>query len=360
MNEELKNVLASAKNICIIPAQSDQSRTLTTVGESAAAALALFYTLKELGKNVNLLAGRFSEKLDLLVPSLDALTTPKNVVISVPKAAADISQVYYEKNDDQLKIHLTVERGQLKKEHISFYFEESKPDLVITLGIQNFQEALAGTLNSFGYLLDAPIVNIDNNLQNLKFGAHNVVEEKSLAELVLEIIGTQPGKNAANCLLAGLVMHYENFKSKKTGPEIFQLVSQLIKQGAQYDTIVDSIYQSTQKEIEFLGRILEHMRQENGIAVAAIASNDFLEFSETEASAAVEKIKTIGMRQDLLVLWQGKNSDPMVKGFFCSQKPQLINKFSENPHSYIKNGWVFLGIPGEDMAAAKTHILSII
>src|SRR3989344_3230838 len=103
--------------ICVIPSQNNEP-------ESLSAALALFYTLKELGKNVNLIVEEFPEKLNFLVPPLDFISSPKNFVISIPRSLADISQIYYEKSEENLKIHLTVDRGQLKKDGVLFYFSD--------------------------------------------------------------------------------------------------------------------------------------------------------------------------------------------------------------------------------------------
>ena len=54
--QETKNLISEAKNICIIPSDDDQ-------GEGVVNALALFYTLKDLQKNVNLIIDVFPEKL---------------------------------------------------------------------------------------------------------------------------------------------------------------------------------------------------------------------------------------------------------------------------------------------------------
>jgi hypothetical protein len=80
--------------------------------------------------------------------------------------------------------------------------------LIITLGIQDFKEQLAHKLDSFGFLLGAPIINIDNNPLNVRFGIINIVEVKSLTEITLDIIrglgGGHVSKSAADCLTAGL------------------------------------------------------------------------------------------------------------------------------------------------------------
>ena len=133
MSEEIKKLITEAKNICVIPSQNNEPESLT-------ATLALFYTLRELGKNVNLIIENLPEKLNFLIPSLDFITQPKNFIISIPKNVADISQVYYEKSDSDLKIHLTISSGNIKKDAISFYFSDAKPDLIITLGIKDFRK----------------------------------------------------------------------------------------------------------------------------------------------------------------------------------------------------------------------------
>ena len=214
---QTKQLILDAKNICLIPLESDP--------ESLTSCLALFYTLKELGKNANLIIENFPEKLNFLIPSLGFISSPKNFVISIPKDTADVSQIYYEKNDDNLKIHLTVNKGKIKKENVNFYFQEPKPDLIITLGVKDFKKHLENKLDSFGFLLDAPIINIDNNQDNIKFGKINLVQEKSISQITLNLIKSVDDnlikKSVANCLLAGLTLYYEDFKSKKTTPEIF-------------------------------------------------------------------------------------------------------------------------------------------
>src|SRR3989344_2730509 len=152
---EAEQLISESKNIYIVPSEEDG-------GESIPVALALFYTLKNLNKNVNMLIQNFPEKLNYLIPSLDFISYPKNFVISIPNNTADVSQIYYEKTDENLKIHLTVNKGAVKKDNISFYYSDAKPDLIITMGIGDFKTYLSEKLDSFGFLLDSAIINIDN------------------------------------------------------------------------------------------------------------------------------------------------------------------------------------------------------
>jgi len=236
--EQAKQLIREAKNIYIIPPQNNEP-------ESIANALALFYTLKELNKNVNLIIEELPEKLKFLVPSLDFISYPKNLVISIPRKMTDVSQIYYEKNDEALKIHLSLEKGSIKKENISFYFSEPKPDLIITLGIQNFKVQLLERLDSFGFLLNSPILNIDNHQENIKFGKVNLIKNRSFPEILIDLIklinNDSIKKETADCLLTGLIIHSNNFKNSKTTAEIFETAGLLMKKGASIKNITDNI-----------------------------------------------------------------------------------------------------------------------
>jgi len=235
--EETKKIIGEAKNIYLIPSQEP---------EGIVSALALFYTLKELNKNVNLIIEAIPENLKFLAPSLDFISYPKNFIISIPNKIAEISQIYYEKNDEVLKIHLTVEKGSsIKKDNISFYFSESKPDLIITLGIKNYKTYLSDKLNSFGFLLDSPVLNIDNEQNNENFGKINLLSNHSLIEAVFDLIkninNNSIKKEAAECLLSGLVLYTDNFKNSKITADIFETAGYLMKQGADLKIITDSM-----------------------------------------------------------------------------------------------------------------------
>ncbi len=364
-SSDIQKIITEAKNICLIPLENEP--------ESLSAALALFYTLKDSGKNVNLMVDRFPDKLQFLLPPPDFISQPKSFVIAIPRSIANVSQIYYEKTDENLKIHLTVDNGQIKKENLSFYFQEAKPDLIITSGIQNFQKYLQTNLDSAGFLLDAPILNVDNNLANEKFGQINLVEQKSLSEMTMEIIrlipqktdifNAQPAtlnKNSAQCLLTGLIIYYEDFRSRATSHETFSMAADLINLGAAHQQIIDNLYKTTQQEVIFFTSIFQNLKNENSFSVATLDSKDFENFGEPEAKSATEKIKSIGIQGDMLVLWRGHSSAPSIKGFLYSKKENLLNVVAYQHQGVMKNGWVFLSIPGEDINLVKEKISTII
>jgi nanoRNase/pAp phosphatase (c-di-AMP/oligoRNAs hydrolase) len=86
-------------------------------------------------------------------------------------------------------------------------------------------------------------VNIDSGQDNKKFGKINIVEEKPLAELIINLInGKDPVKNKglAACLLSAMAIYTENFKKNITA-EVFQISADLMRAGADLKEITENL-----------------------------------------------------------------------------------------------------------------------
>jgi hypothetical protein len=119
--------------------------------------------------------------------------------------------------------------------------------------VKDYSKELSNNLNSFGFLLDSPILNIDTALasgvqaeqtDNKKFGKINIIENYSLPEIIFNLIkniNQEPvKKELAECLLCAIVLHTTNFKNGLTA-EIFQTVSELMKNGADLKKIINNL-----------------------------------------------------------------------------------------------------------------------
>ena len=226
--KELRNLIEQAQNIQIFASKERE--------ETQACALALFYTLKELKKNVNLEIDYLPEKLKFLSPSLSHISQPKDFRISIPKDKANVSQISYEKDDNGFKVYLKIEEGNIRKKDISFCFAQIKPDLIITIGIKGKNELKETNL---------PILNIDNRKENEKFGKINIVEsDKSLSEIVFSVINAIDGnlirKEVSTSLLAALILSSSD--SQKEG--LLPQSADLLTKGAEGKEILENIYKN--------------------------------------------------------------------------------------------------------------------
>jgi len=265
ITEETKKLIQEAKNIYLIPTENSQ--------ESISCVLALFYTLKQLDKNVNIIIDNFPEKLNFLIPSPDFISYPRNFVISVPNSVAQVSQIYYEKTEENLKIHLTFDKGSLKKENIAFYYTDARPDLIISFGIKDFKYELENKLDQFAFLMQSDIINIDNDVHyNRNFGKINIVEDKAMSEIILDLIKSLDNQQnniisnySATCLLTGLISFSNNFTNNKTSSGVLDSASYLIKQGAEREKIISELYKKDnfQDHKAIITTVLAKLQEQN-------------------------------------------------------------------------------------------------
>lgn len=236
--QEAKNLIDDSQNIYIFPSEERE--------ESITSALALFYILKELNKSVNLILDKIPEKLKFLTPSLNYITYPRNFVIYIPKNVAEISQVSYEKDENNFKIFLTTNKGNIKKSDISFCFTESKSDLIITVGLKNLNEIKKPGSFDNNIAANLAVLNIDNQKENQNFGRINLMEaDGSLSELVFKFIKSINEdlikKEVATNLLAGIVIASDNFRGKNISSEMLETSAILIKRGASHQEIINNL-----------------------------------------------------------------------------------------------------------------------
>ncbi len=355
--QDAKNLIDQSKNIYILPSQERK--------ESIISALALFYTLKELNKNVNLIIDEIPERLKFLTPSLDYISHPRNFIIAVPNALAEISQIRYEKDEKDLKIYLTIDKGNIKKDDISFCFAEPKADLFITIGFKELNYTNQPGLSENNILSNTPILNIDNQGENKNFGKVNLLEPESfLTELIFDLIKLIDEsiikKNIATTLLAGLIISSDNFQNPKTSSKILEIASFLIKKEASHQQIIDNLYkQKSSSQIKFLGQILNNLNitENNKISWAVLDSPDFQNFDEKEAMTTIEQLKNNFDFKNLLVLWKSHASGSVSKGFFYSENYDLIKKMKDEYQGVVRNGIIFFLTGNHDLDFMKNKVL---
>ena len=237
--KEAEKTIEGSQNIWIFPSEN--------LPDSIPASLALFYTLKKLSKNVNLFLESFPKNIEFLVPSLDNINYPGEFIISIKNSNEDISQLYYEKNENGLKLFFKIKKGIIKKENISFDWTWGKPDLIITIGFKKINEI--NPPHHFLYLNSEgsggqkiPILNIDAQNKNQKFGKINLIDQDStITEITTQLIKSIDEnlfeENISTCLLTGFILISENFSKPKNLPQIFERVVFLIKKQGSWQKV---------------------------------------------------------------------------------------------------------------------------
>ncbi len=357
---EAKELIQNANTISILLPSDSQEDNLSS-------ALALFYSLKKQGKKIDiLLPQHLLEKTQS--SGIYKLLQPKNFVISIDTPKTKISEIFYEKNENNLRICLAVNAGQIEEKDVDLSFlslkpltvlKEKTPDLLITLGFQTKE----------GLPEEIPILNIDNHAASKDFGKINLRKEQfSLAQISTELID-EPDKNIATSLLAGII-YFSLQKKMPVRPKVFEAISYLIKKGADIQKIVQHLKTETKltnnsvaeiSQIRLLGKVLERLEyEENKELYCAILTNeDFqkLEASSLDLNFVITELKNVWLFPCLLVLWEDKAA---IKGVFYSPQPEAIKKILKTYAGTLKGeGGIFL-VPGADLITAKAQILKLL
>jgi len=374
---QAKKLIEKSQNILLFPC-------LNSAGDSLSAAFALFFTLKKLGKNVNIVSREIPEKFHFL-SELNSLPS-RDFVISIDTSGKDISEMRYEKNERDLKIYLTLSKGGLGRNDISFPDGEEKIqikkggflrenlDLLITLSansLENLGETFSQNSEVF---YKNPILNVDNHPDNENFGEVNLVEmTSSVSEIITNLIQSmEPEKGellderVASYLLTGIICSSQNFRNPKTRPKTFATSALLIEKGACHQKIIQHLYkQKSVSQIKLLGRILEKLNfdGQKDLYWATLSGKDFEESqaSSKDLSFALEEMKfNFRYLPNLLVLWESYASPLVVKGIFYSSNPSNLQRILENFEGVSRGEGILFLVREKKLSLAEERVLKIL
>jgi phosphoesterase RecJ-like protein len=129
---------------------------------------------------------------------------------------------------------------------------------------------------------------IDHHFSNDKFGDLNLVDASatSTGELLYKIFedwGVVIGKDAAECLLTGIIGDTGCFQYQNVGKETLEIAAKLIEFGADKDKIIYNIYRNIEfKEVKMWGKFIEKMNlePEYNFIWSAISYAEYKDFGE--------------------------------------------------------------------------------
>ena len=360
-----KNIIGKSQNILIF--SSPESH-----GDGLGSGLALFYTLKKIGKNVNIDIGNVPEKFKFLTDNDDISSPASNFTISINTEGKEISRMRYEKNGKDLKIHLALSKGAVSVGDISFApppFGQNpllpQPDLLIAIGAQSLENIDRNFWN-------LPILNIGNEPQNENFGEVNLIEMTcSLSEITTRLVRSLIAQElldekTATCLLSGIIWFSQNFRNPKTRPKTFETSAFLIESGANHQKIIQYLYrQKNIAQIKLLGKILENLNlyEPKDVYSASLKEDDFRACgaSSKDLAFVMEELKFhFRHLPNLLVLWESHASPPLIKGIFYSPNSLFTEKILENFEAVSKNNGALFLIREADLNVARKKVLNIL
>ena len=339
--DRAKKLVEESENILIVPSRQ-------TSGDSLSSALALLFTLRKMGKNVNILSEEIPENFRFLSDLEPAGS--RDFVISINGSEKEIGEMRYEKNENGLRIYLTLNRGEINEKDISFPAPDRNPDLLITLGVESSEDL------SF---YQVPILNIG------EIGAKDSLAETSMG-LIKTIDAAPIDKNVATCLLTGIICASQNFHRPKTRPKTFEAAAHLIESGADHQKIIQHLYrQKNIAQIKILGKVLKglNLDKEKELYYATLTEKDFRECGARpkDLAWAIEELKfSFRYLPNLLILWESRASPIVIRGIFYSVRPGFVEKILDNCQGVSKGEGALFLVKDSDLNSAKEKILRIL
>lgn len=274
---------------------------------SSGVALALF--LSALGKEPTLAAERIEERRDDLAflvwpeATLAAISGARDFVLSFKTEYNNILDIRTERNEKELRIHLTPEHGTLDPRDFSFILAKYKFDVVITVDAPDKESLGKLYEENPDIFYEVPIINIDRHSNNEQYGQLNLVDvtASSASEIIahyIEAIGKEfLDTNIAEALLTGIMAATDSFQRKNTTPKTLSLASTLMGHGADQQKIVKNLYKTQPLHtLKLWGRIMGNIRSDDTLRFmwAPVTLEDLVESrsKSDDLPTVLEKIRS--------------------------------------------------------------------
>lgn len=234
--EALRQVLGKDGSIAIAVAASPSI-------DQMGAALALYLTLKDAGKNVSVVS--FGQPL-VEVANLVGIDKVKtsfeggssgDLTVSFPYKEGEIEKISYTLENNFLNIIVKASEQGLGFEERDVQFKRAggAPVILFAIGIQKLSDLTP--LFSLDSIKDTTIVNIDNRSDNQGYGDIVFVEPQasSVSEITGNIIlaeGLRLDSDSSQNILLGISDATDNFMSPQTSPMAFEMSGIMMRNGA--------------------------------------------------------------------------------------------------------------------------------
>lgn len=268
----------------------------------------------------------------------------------------------------------------LNKKVLNRAAAKSAEDVLIALGVPAMEEA-----EKFLQEPSSPIINIDIDPFNKKYGEANLIDENSASfseivfDLLCELDENPLNEQAANSLLAGIVYASKNLQSPKLNSASFNKINRLIDCGASMPGVRQALYGSLEKNsLAIFAKILNKLKiypvksakggaeqfdkvnPEKQLAIATISINDFKQTcsSPSNLGFALRKL-TSGLFpfNNLLLLWEQNSSPLYVRGVFYSPQKDLMDKLASQFESQQKGDALLFKTTEKNLEMAREKAL---
>lgn len=295
-------------------------------GDAIGSMLALYLTLKRLGKEVVAFYGEATPSVFNYLPDLDSIEKSFNgsrsFVISIDTADTKPDKVMYKSHDNKLDIIITPKEGLFEEKMVSFSKGQFNFDAIIVLDSTDLERLGSIYEESPEIFYEVPVVNIDHHPGNDHFGKINLVDltSTSTSEILVSVIEALTGdpkffdEKIATALLTGIITDTNSFQNTNTTPKSLTVAAQLVAAGGDQQGIIKNIYKTKPlSTLRLWGRALSNLHDESEYKFvwSQIYKKDYLEVgaAEEESGGLIDELLKTAAGVDFALLLSEKNGD---------------------------------------------------
>ncbi len=232
----IQELITNAKTIYIALAA-------TANYDTVASALALYLSFKEAGKNALIMSSspmRVEFSYLIGVNEIQSVVGNRNLVVSFAYDQQNVDKVSYHISEDGQRFNLVIaptDGGRpLDPSTVEYRYEGASADLVFIVGASQFDD-LGALYTQEPYFFDgADSVSITTfQAQPFARRMFETTGQSCMAEgvaVLLEGLGMEPKDDVATNILSSIEQATDRFQSLGVGPDLFELVARLIRNGA--------------------------------------------------------------------------------------------------------------------------------
>ena len=235
-------------------------------GDSIGSALALYESLKKMGKNATVCVTSKVPDIFKFLPDIDQISQTVDVyddfVIELHLKDQKLKDIRHEIVDNYVNIFVTPESGKISSDQISFPKPKRHYDLIVTVDTADLKQ-LGDFYTQHGAIFsEIPSINIDHHKSNTHFASLNLVNTEycSASHILFELLKEMQAPidaDIATLLLAGIITDTGSFQNSNTTPASFDAAAELIDLGGRQQEIIQHIYKTKQlNSLKLWGKIL--------------------------------------------------------------------------------------------------------
>lgn len=285
--EQIISLIKKSNHILLLPSAPPD-------GDSLGASLALYLTLKKLGKEATVICAEPIPDAFKFLPTIEAISKTfggaEDFIVTLDCKESEVDTIKYEVEHNKVNIIVTPKKGRFSEKDVSVHHGPSKYDLIITVDTGDLQQLGAVYEQNPEMFYSIPVVNIDHHASNAEFGKVNLIDitASSTTEILLpllekleQVAGQQLiDSDIATLLLAGVITDTGSFQHANTTPRAFAVAANLLDHGARQQEIIKYIYRTKSLSmLKLWGHVLSKIKydDQNHIVWSTITQEDFQE-----------------------------------------------------------------------------------